>query len=253
MPLPDETESDDMKAEIRYLFHSGFTVKTDRHFFIFDYYQDSPAGGGLDKGVIDPEEIEALDVVVFVSHSHGDHYNPRIYDWRKKISRIRYVLADGVEVSGDAAVVTPGQTYDLGDLEVSALESTDIGLAFLIKADGLCIYHAGDLNDWYWNGEPDADNLAMTRRYREQIDRLKGERIDIAFVPVDPRLEEHALRGLIYFMETVGAKLAVPMHFGRDLSIFETLKTDARTAGWRDKIALFSRRGELIGYPPDKA
>lgn len=238
-----------MKAEIRYLYNSGFTLKTDRHFFIFDYYLDSPKGCGLEKGVIDPEEIKDLDVVVFVSHSHPDHYNPRIFSWRKTVGKIRYVLSDDIKTSEDVIRVAPGQEYDLGDLSVRTLDSTDIGVAFLIQADSLCIYHAGDLNDWYWNGEPDSDNRGMTRRYREQIDTLKGEAIDIAFVPADPRLEEHALRGLDYFMRTVGAELAVPMHFSENTAVFEELKTDSRTKSYRGRIAFFTQRGDIIPYP----
>ncbi|WP_444659727.1 MBL fold metallo-hydrolase [Caproiciproducens sp. R2] len=238
-----------MKAEIRYLYNSGFTLKTDRHLFIFDYYLDSPKGCGLEKGVVDPEEIKDLDVVVFVSHSHPDHYNPKIFSWRKTVGKIRYVLSDDIKTSEDVIRAAPGREYDLGDLSVRTLDSTDIGVAFLIQADGLCIYHAGDLNDWYWNGEPDSDNREMTRRYREQIDTLKGEAIDIAFVPADPRLEEHALRGLDYFMRTVGAELAVPMHFSENTSVFEELKSDSRTESYRDRIAFFSQRGEMIPYP----
>jgi len=238
-----------MKAEIRYLYNSGFTLKTDRHFFIFDYYLDSPKGCGLEKGVVDPEEIKDLDVVVFVSHSHPDHYNPRIFRWRKTVGKIRYVLSDDIKTSEDVIRVAPGQEYDLGDLSVRTLDSTDIGVAFLIQADGLCIYHAGDLNDWYGNGEPDSDNRKMPRRYREQIDTLKGEAIDIAFVPADPRLEEHALRGLDYFMRTVGAELAVPMHFSENTAVFEELKTDSRTESYRGRIAFLTQRGDIIPYP----
>jgi len=238
-----------MKAEITYLYNSGFALKTDRHLFIFDYYLDSPKGCGLAKGVIDPEEIKDLNVVVFVSHSHPDHYNPKIFSWRKTVGQIQYVLSDDIKTTEDVIKVGPGREYNLGDLRVRTLESTDIGVAFLILVDGLCIYHAGDLNDWYWDGEPEEDNREMTRRYRVQIDTLKNESIDIAFVPVDPRLEGNALRGLGYFMEAAGAELVVPMHFSDNTSIFEELKTDSRTDSYRDRIAFYSQRGDRIPYP----
>lgn len=242
-----------MKAEIRYLYNSGFSLKTDSHLFVFDYYLDSPKGCGSDKGVIDPKEIEDQNVVVFVSHTHPDHYNPKIFSWRKTIGNIRYVLSDDIKTQEDVIKVSPGKEYNLGDLSIRTLESTDIGVAFLIKADGLCVYHAGDLNDWYWNGEPDGDNSEMTRRYREQIDTLKDEKIDIAFVPADPRLEDNALRGLDYFMKTVGADLVVPMHFSENTSVFEELKADSRTESYREKIAFFSRRGDLISFQKSEA
>lgn len=237
-----------MNAEIRYLYHSGFAVKTEHHFFIFDYYLDTPHGCGLEKGVINPEEIRDLDVVVFASHRHPDHFNPRIFSWRKTVRKIRYVLSDDIRTSEDVLKVRPGETYDLGDLTVRTLKSTDEGVAFLLVADGLHIYHAGDLNLWHWNGEPDGDNAEMARRYREQIDTLKGEKIDIAFVPVDPRLEEHYLLGLDYFMKTVGANLAVPIHLGDDFSVFGELERDGRADAYREKIASYSKRGDAIFY-----
>lgn len=237
-----------MEAEIRYLYHSGFAVKTDRHFFIFDYYIDTPRGCGLNKGVINPEEIRDLDVVVFVSHRHPDHYNPKIFSWRKEIPNIRYILADDIRTNEDVLKVHAEMTYDLGDIKFRVLDSTDTGAAFLLYADGLCIYHAGDLNLWYWNGEPEEDNASMIRRYHEQIDTLKGENIDIAFVPVDPRLEENYLLGLDYLIKTADVKLTVPMHFGKNLSIFEELKHDSRTEAYRNRIAIFSNRGDIIPY-----
>jgi len=240
-----------LNTEIYYLYHSGFALKTENHFLIFDYYLDTPRGCGLNKGVIDPQEIKDHNVVVFVSHRHPDHYNPRIFSWRKTIPNIRYILADDIRTKEDVLTVHAGMTYDLGDLKFRVLDSTDSGAAFLIYADGLCIYHAGDLNLWHWNGEPEAENTAMRRRYREQIDSMKGEKIDIAFVPVDPRLEEHYLLGLDYLMKTVPVKLAVPMHFGNDLSIFDEIRRDPRAEPYRNRIAFFSWRGERILAPEE--
>lgn len=238
-----------MEAEIRYLYHSGFSLETAGHFFIFDYYLDTPHGGGLAQGVIDPRELRDKNVVVFASHSHPDHYSPRIFSWRKTVENIRYVLADEIRTEEEAVKVAPGGTADLGDLSVRALESTDLGVAFLVKADGLTVYHAGDLNWWRWNGEPDADNEEMGRRYREQIDSLRGEKIDVAFVPVDPRLEEHALLGLDYFMKTVGADAVVPMHAFGDTAYYDFLKTDPTARPWLDRVLFYRERGDTMKYP----
>lgn len=239
-----------MNAEIRYLYHSSFSVKTPRHFFIFDYYLDTPHGGGLAQGVIRPEEIRDQDVVVFASHSHPDHYSPKIFSWQKEIGKIRYVLADQIKTGEESLGVHPGKTYDLGDLSVRALDSTDIGVAFLIKADGLCIFHAGDLNWWHWEGEPEEENEDMARRYRGQIDLLRGEIIDIAFLPVDSRLEGSYLLGMDYFMKNVGARMAVPMHSFGDPAFYDKMKTDPAARPYLDRIAFYRERGEAITYPP---
>ena len=241
-----------MKAEIRYLYHSGFTVKTDRHFLIFDYYRDDPIGGELAEGVVNPEEIRDLDTVVFASHSHPDHFSRKIFSLRDSVEKIRYVLSNQIHTKEDAFRIHAGETLDLGDLTVRALKSTDAGAAFLVKADGLCIYHAGDLNWWHWEGEPEKDNEKMGRDYRTQMDTLRGEEIDIAFVPVDPRLEESCLLGLDYFMEAAGARLVVPMHsFGRP-DFYEALKTDPRTLSYRDRLWLYQNRGDQTAFQKEK-
>lgn len=232
--------------EIWYLYHSGFAVKTAGHLLVFDYYVDKPRGCGLHKGVIDPAEIKDLDVVVLSSHRHEDHYNPRIFTWRKTIPQIRYVLADTIKTTEEVYQVRPGQMLALPDITVRALDSTDEGVAFLVKVDGHTIYHAGDLNWWHWEGEQPAINEAMGRKYREQIDLLKGEKIDLAFVPVDPRLGDSYLLGLDYYMTQVDARLAVPMHFGDDHTIFQRLEQDPQTAAYRERVAKLERRGQKL-------
>ena len=39
--------------------------------------------------------------------------------------------------------------------EIRTLRSTDEGVAFVVHYAGKTIYHAGDLNWWHWEGEPD--------------------------------------------------------------------------------------------------
>lgn len=241
------------KAEIWYLYHSGFAVKTANHFFIFDYYLDSAKGNerSLDSGVINPDELKDLNVIVFASHKHPDHFNPLIFDWQENIKNIQYVLSHDikhVDKNADITVAHPGKEYTLGDVSITTLTSTDAGVAFLIKADDLCIYHAGDLNWWHWKGEPDSDNFQMAQRYKAEINKLNNEHIDIAFVPVDPRLEENHLLGIDYFMEVTDTVLAFPMHFANDFSVCEELHKEEGAEPYRDKVAQITRRGEHFIY-----
>jgi L-ascorbate metabolism protein UlaG (beta-lactamase superfamily) len=236
-------------TEIHYLFNSGFTVKTSGHFFIFDYFLTDPAGApsGLNAGVVDPGAISGLNVSVFASHAHPDHFVPEILSWNPIIKNLRLFLSFDIRLPKripNVVTVYPNKVYELDDMRVSTLKSTDEGVAFLVKADGLTIYHAGDLHWWHWDGEPDEDNQAMARAYKEQIDLLKGEKIDIAFIPVDPRLDREYLWGLDYFMSGIGAETVFPMHFGQDFGIFERLFSDLSQKDYRDKIVRISRRGE---------
>lgn len=230
--------------EVRYLYHSAFSVKTPAHFLIFDYYHDVPHGFSLARGVVNPEELRGENTVVFASHSHPDHYSPRIFAWRRTVPGVRYVLSSDIRTEEEAVRIAPGEEADLGDLRVRALRSTDRGVAFLVDADGLCIYHAGDLNWWKWDGDTPAEQEEAGRNYRAQIDRLRGVRMDLAFVPVDPRQGADALLGIDYFMRAAGASHAVPMHSFGQTSFFDLLKTDPRTQPYRDKILFYKTRGE---------
>lgn len=237
------------EAHIWYLFHSGFAVKTSRHFLIFDYYLDKPDGvhTSLDAGVINPNDINGLDVIAFSSHEHHDHFNPVILSWSEKVKNIKYMLSYDIKpLQGmeNVLMAYPGHKYSLDGLQIEVFDSTDIGVSFLVSCDGYTIFHAGDLNWWHWEGEPEEENALMAKNYRKQIDLLQGRDIDFAFIPVDPRLEEHFLLGLDYFMRTVGAQKVFPMHFGDDYSIFSQLNKDARSAKYIGKVECITHRGQ---------
>ncbi len=84
------------EASIWFLGHSGWAIKTQNHFLIFDYFCNSwekkPGDSCLASGFIIPEQIKDLPVTVFATHSHGDHFDQRIFDWKKTIPDIEYVL-----------------------------------------------------------------------------------------------------------------------------------------------------------------
>lgn len=235
-----------MNARIWYLYHSGFAVQTAEHFLVFDYWKQRPKGKGLESGVIDPTALIGRDVIVFASHSHSDHYNREILSWGKTITKLRLVLSNDIPAASGALMVGPGEKLSQADFKLETLASNDEGVAFVVDIDGLCIYHAGDLNWWHWEGEPDDYNDGMAASYKSQISLLRGRQIDLAFVPVDPRLENQYAWGLNYFMETVDAKWAVPMHFGNDTSIIDRLMQDDASTTYRDRIIQLKNRGDTV-------
>ena len=229
-------------ALIWYLYHSGFAVKTLNHYLIFDYYLDNP---GEEKrfrgdGVLNLPEMENPDTIIFASHGHSDHFNPAILKWKEKLNNIEYVMSHDIKAGKnreDVTVVHPGNNYFLKGVNIEVLGSTDIGVSFMVNCDGIAIFHAGDLNWWHWKGEPEDENNAMAENYKKQIDLLRGKQVDIAFIPVDWRLEEYYILGLDYFMTAVGAKMVFPMHFGKDYSVFKWLKKEPRAEGYINRIA----------------
>jgi len=234
-----------MSAKVWYLCQSGFAVQTDRHFLIFDYWRDKPKGGGLDSGVIDPMALRDQDVVVFVSHRHGDHYNRKILQWKQDIPKLRIILSDDIRPVEDAMMIGPGSTLEQPDLTVHTLASNDEGVAFIVDVDDMRIYHAGDLNWWHWEGEPDDYNEGMANSYKSQIEKLVGKPVDLAFVPVDPRLKKQYAWGIDYLMRTVEVRHVVPMHFASVSSIVKRLLEDDISSSYRDRIISLVNRGDM--------
>ena len=182
-PAPGRAQPPGIKpgdASIWYLGHCGFAVRTARHLLIFDYQErrDGPQprarGGpaGLDTGWIDPAAIARDRVRVFVSHSHDDHFDPVIFGWRKVNPDIGYFF--GWKAADDPAnhyLVGPRATHSADGLEIYTINSHHSGVpevAFLVKVDGLAIYHNGDYRMDY-----QADFPYLQRH---------ADRFDLAFV-----------------------------------------------------------------------
>ena len=239
------------KTEVRYLFNSGFAVKANGRICIFDYYNPGLGviKGGLDEGVISGQALIGYDVTVFASHAHRDHFTPGVIKWQRDNPDIQYVLSYDIKPSIKPAHLTvacPDQTYTHNGMKIRTLKSTDEGVAFVVETPELKIYHAGDLNWWHWAGEPETENEAMGAAYKSEIDKLRGEEFDIAFVPVDPRLGREYLWGLDYFMRQTDTKTVFPMHFGNRYSVIDRLNNDAAAKEYRGRVMRITRRGEIF-------
>lgn len=201
--------------KITYISHSGFLVETKDCCYIFDYFKG-------DLPILDTNK----NAVVLCSHFHQDHFNPKIFEILKSMN-IEYqaVLAKDISknkypagIKVTTACHDKSYVLDNGTV-IDTLLSTDSGVAFIVRTSEGTIYHAGDLNDWYWEGEPDRDNRQMTARYRAEIDKIKDIHIDIAFVPLDPRQESHYSDGMLYFLKNVDCNTVYPMHYWNEPAV----------------------------------
>lgn len=207
---------------VTYIHHSCFLTETAGCYYLFDYFQGTlPA--------MDPSK----PIVVLASHRHSDHYQPAVFSQLKHLGmeHIHAVLSRDIParlipshishtiVSADEHYVLPqGQA-------LTTFRSTDEGVAFLIQDGEALFYHAGDLNDWVWAEEPDADNRQMTGSYRKQISllsrELDGRSLTAAFVVLDPRQEEAYDRGLVYFLDHISGDCVYPMHYWEQPQIID--------------------------------
>lgn len=222
--------------KVTYFNHSGFLIETESKVLVFDYYSQ---GGRFN--LFDPEIYAGKDIIIFVSHDHGDHFDTRIFQWAGKAA---YVLSDDVKAEstckGEILYVKAHETYRFHDITIETLRSNDEGVAFAVEVDGKTIYHAGDLNWWHWNGESKEFNDQIAQSYHEEIQRIKGRNFDVAFVPADLRLEDKYCWATDYFMQEVGAAAVFPMHFWGRFDVCRMLKEK----GYGDKIMNITKENQ---------
>lgn len=231
--------------KIYYLDHSGVAVETDRHLLIFDYYTDSPVGGSLTEGVITLDKLpEGKRLVAFASHKHGDHYNRVIHEWQQARPDTIIFLGHDIKTLEGCTEIRPDTTKTVEGVTVSGLRSTDQGVAFVVEVDGVTIYHAGDLNWWHWEGENPHWLSQVEAAYKTEIDKLSGRQVDVAFVPVDPRLGTATNWAAQYYMSVVDCRTLVPIHLWDDYTVSGKLIVDPASSSFADRVLAVTHRGQ---------
>lgn len=223
--------------KIKYLYHSGFLVETDNNLLIFDYYQ-----GPVESLVRESPK----NIFIFSSHSHPDHFNPVILEWQKNKPDIQYIFGYDINVpqkNKNINFLSPYEKLEIGNLKIKAYNSTDLGISFLVQDEEIRLFHAGDLNWWYWIDTP-AEMMKAEKDFKEEVQKIKGETIDIAFFPVDPRLEENYSAGAEYFIQELAPRIFIPMHFADSPEI--TNKFEDKMKNCPSQILKFSQVGQEL-------
>lgn len=237
------------EAKVWFLGHSGWAVKTQNHLLIFDYYCNTrdrkPDDSCMASGCIIPEQIKDMNVTVFSTHSHGDHYDPRIFSWRESIPDIEYVLCWNQPTEGQEYTLIPVHTeQQLEDMNVYVHHSTDLGGGYLVEVDGLTILHMGD----HANGEDE-----LMAEFTDEIDiiRDKGYDIDILFGGIrgcSLGAPEQVKKGLYYTLENLQPKLFVPMHNGSHSFQYKAFVETAQEDGFEMDMIYPVHKGDRFTY-----
>ena len=205
---------------ITYIYHSCYLIEFIGCSVIIDYYRDAPREDGS-KWVNDYLLNKEDDLYVLCTHSHSDHFNPDILNWRQRKENITYIFSDELKENGkiDAKVyyLRKEQTFEDARIKVMAYGSTDIGGSFLIGCNGRLLFHAGDLNNWHWNEEGGkAESLTYENNYLCELELLaqKTDHLHVAMFPIDPRLGKEYMRGAKQFVSRIHTAYFFPMHFG---------------------------------------
>ena len=158
------------------------------------------------------------------------------------------------ELKDQVTFVAPRSFYEVGELKVATLRSTDMGVAFLVQCQGKRIYHAGDLNCWVWDGAPRFQNDQMEAQYQEELELLADKDIHVAFVPLDPRQEADFDLGMKYFFQAGGAEYVFPMHMWGDYTVVPLFKSTPTYREYAPHVMDVSRPGQTFDLPetPDQ-
>ncbi len=245
--------------KVTYIGHSGFLVETEIAYFLFDYY----------KGTI-PEMIEDKPILVFVSHLHGDHYNPVIFSLVEKYQNIHYYLSNDIHFSEKiindfniteefieekVTIVPPGlkrivqlnREEDSQDfITIETIKSTDQGLAYLLTVKDRRIYHAGDLNSWVWEGDTKQQFNNMSALFKRAMEKIDGREIFLAFAPLDPRQGQYYKLGMDYLLNAAPITYAVPMHMWNEFETVDQYEEERLTKDLPTKIIKMSPENPVV-------
>ncbi|MCD4713144.1 MAG: MBL fold metallo-hydrolase [Clostridiales bacterium] len=204
-----------MNNDIRvvHLYHSGVMVETKNSQLYFDVISDQ-------RSFVDVNKKQFY----FVSHAHNDHYDPKVFQVSNHNTFL--IFSEDIDDHPIGHIITrvePNKNYEIDNISIKTFDSTDSGVAFLVAIDGMNIFHSGDLNWWHWENRPVLEQRNEEMAYKAIISNLDGEKIDIAFVPIDPRLKSAASLAVRHFIEKVDVKTVFPIHFGESFKILNEI------------------------------
>ena len=86
----------------------------------------------------------------------------------------------------------------------------------------------------------------MTAAYRAEIEKMRGRRADVAFLPLDPRLEQWFYLGIDDFMKVVDVEMIIPMHFWGQFDVAQKLKALECSKAYRDRVVEVNEKGQTF-------
>jgi L-ascorbate metabolism protein UlaG (beta-lactamase superfamily) len=235
---------------VTHYYHSGFSVACEDTLLIFDYW----LGEGeelAEQYRVTPETLSLYkQIYVFISHDHPDHMDPVVFTW-KDVPGIQYIVSSDMPVGTRGRRMAPGDVIRFSDdVEVSAFDSTDLGVSFLVDFRGLQVFHAGDLNFWHWRDESTMKEIEEAdAEFRKAIAPICGRPVDLAFFPLDPRQGSMFEAGANFFILSVKPRILIPMHYFHRA---EVAMEYARTASCRStEVIALPGYGDLLAVELD--
>lgn len=236
-----------------YIYHSGYLIEAEGFSILIDFYKDT--GAAAHRGYVhDDLSRRPGPIYILSSHFHPDHFNPEVLRWKKYRPDVTYVFSRDIlrykRAPADIGVyLMKGEIYKDDNLSIKAFGSTDIGISFLIEAEGKRIFHAGDLNNWHWKDESTPEEVATAERnYLKELEILAKTTnyVDLAMFPIDPRLGTDYMRGAEQFIQRIQTRHFAPMHFGEAYKKANAFKKYAEEQGV--EFMEITQKGQSINF-----
>ncbi len=181
------------------------------------------------------------------SHSHTDHYNPEYHKLASIAERARCIISyDIYEQYGEPEIeyhiVRPGDRVRINGLNITAFDSSDIGVSYVIEADDVRIYFSGDNAYWVREGLSDEINKIIEKKFYSILVKINRSysRVDIAFTPICMVCEK--LGGIEDVAKILKPKLLVPIHLRGNVRILEELRRYLMAL--TNKVFIYSKAGD---------
>jgi L-ascorbate metabolism protein UlaG (beta-lactamase superfamily) len=245
------------EVSLYHLGHCGWAIRTTNHFMIFDYFPMAalPTDPSLANGHIVPAELKDLNVEVFITHEHTDHYNPVIFEWLPQIPNLTYIFGFRPEdLPENQRQGYAGQPYEyigprdnrtIDGMQIKTIKSNDAGVGFLVEVDGPKIFHAGDHAGWE-NGESEP--------YTSEIDYLASlvGTVDMAFINTTGcRFARDTLalqQSVFYALDKLSPQVVIPTHgLGREY-VYREYAQKIRDHGYKTSILCADFLGDRFRF-----
>ncbi|MDH4198369.1 MAG: MBL fold metallo-hydrolase, partial [Candidatus Aminicenantes bacterium] len=172
-----------------------------------------------------------------VSHSHPDHFDSRILEWRAAIKTIRYVWGwEGAGPPEDVHFGKDRRTVTADGLEILNIHHEFDGLpesAFLVRVDGLTILHAGDHGHSRGMENP---------VFKDNISSLAAQapRLDIFFTPT--------FGGEVDALRALQPRVVFPMHDGGNERQYAKFAQRVKSLGLNAEVGAAQKPGVRFFY-----
>ena len=206
------------QALVSYFFHSAFTVSLQKTLLVFSYRQkDLPQLA--ESQYLSEKDFQGFNnILVFVPSASAAHHDLVIYTWKQSFP-ITYIMppeaAKAAPRTANVRICREGDKFTIGHSEINVFGSTDTGVSYLVTAEGLSTFHAGDLNLWHWREENTLREIARAEAlFYEKVAKIPKDVIDLCFFPLDPNQGGFYDAGANHFIMSLRPRVFFPMHFG---------------------------------------